>query len=313
MLIRQLEYLTALAREQHFARAALACHVSQPALSAGIRKLEAELDVPIVRRGNRFEGFTPEGERVLRWAYRILAERDGLAADVGSMRDGHTGELRIGVVPAAIGAVAMVTVPFGIEHPRVRLSVLDMPAPEIRRGLADYEIDCGITYLGADPPAVPGMAVPLYRERYLLLTGVEGRFAGCAAVSWEQIAHLPLCLLTPDHECRRTVDAVLRGLDAVPRVRAETNSVPGLYAHVREGGWFGVLPHAWLSSFGLPPGMRALPLVDPEPVAEVGLILPQRHPEPLLVREFLAFGRTVPLQRRLDEVAPAPPESEQAG
>ncbi|QHY96609.1 Hydrogen peroxide-inducible genes activator [Streptomyces sp. S4.7] len=61
MLLRQLEYLVALARERHFARAADACFVSQPSLSAAIRKLEHELGVPIVRRGRRFEGLTPGG------------------------------------------------------------------------------------------------------------------------------------------------------------------------------------------------------------------------------------------------------------
>lgn len=60
MLLRQLEYLVSLARERHFARAADACYVSQPSLSAAIRKLEQELDVPIVRRGRRFEGLTPK-------------------------------------------------------------------------------------------------------------------------------------------------------------------------------------------------------------------------------------------------------------
>ena len=64
MLLRQLEYLVALAREQHFARAADACCVSQPALSAGIRQLEEELGIPLFFRGKRFEGLTAEGERI---------------------------------------------------------------------------------------------------------------------------------------------------------------------------------------------------------------------------------------------------------
>ncbi|WP_218922177.1 LysR family transcriptional regulator [Kibdelosporangium phytohabitans] len=61
-------------REGRFSRAAQACHVSQPSLSAAIREPERELDVPIVRRGNRYDGLTPEGERVLLWAHRILGE-----------------------------------------------------------------------------------------------------------------------------------------------------------------------------------------------------------------------------------------------
>ena len=80
MSIQQLEYLVALARERHFGRAAAACHVSQPTLSVAIRKLEHELDVVIVLRGQRFEGFTAEGQRVITWAHRILAERSELLA-----------------------------------------------------------------------------------------------------------------------------------------------------------------------------------------------------------------------------------------
>ncbi|WP_366925126.1 LysR family transcriptional regulator [Nocardioides sp. REDSEA-S30_B4] len=93
MMLRQLEYLVALAQEGHFGRAAQACHVTQPALSAGIRKLEAELGVRVVRRGQRFEGFTPEGAEVLSWAQRMLAERTSLTQTLDSMRDGLSGTL----------------------------------------------------------------------------------------------------------------------------------------------------------------------------------------------------------------------------
>lgn len=62
MLVRQLVYLAALARERHFARAAAACNITQPALSTAIKQLEEELGVPLVHRDKRFEGFTPEGQ-----------------------------------------------------------------------------------------------------------------------------------------------------------------------------------------------------------------------------------------------------------
>ena len=73
MIIRQLVYLDALAREKHFRRAAEACHVSQPTLSAAIVQLEEELGVLIVERGRRFQGLTREGEVVLAHARRGLA------------------------------------------------------------------------------------------------------------------------------------------------------------------------------------------------------------------------------------------------
>ncbi|MGH8628057.1 MAG: LysR family transcriptional regulator [Gammaproteobacteria bacterium] len=85
MFIRQLYYLTALSKEKHFARAAEVCHVSQPTLSAGIQHLEEELGVAIVKRAQRFEGFTAEGERVLVCAQHIQANWDGLKQDVRGM------------------------------------------------------------------------------------------------------------------------------------------------------------------------------------------------------------------------------------
>ncbi|MFF3407182.1 LysR family transcriptional regulator [Streptomyces sp. NPDC002742] len=116
MLLRQLEYLVALARERHFARAAAACFVSQPSLSAAIRRLEHELDVPIVRRGRRYEGLTPEGEVVLAWAHRILAERDALRQELSALRGGLTGTLRLGIVPTALPAASLLTTPFCERH-----------------------------------------------------------------------------------------------------------------------------------------------------------------------------------------------------
>jgi DNA-binding transcriptional LysR family regulator len=78
-LIDKLEFLLALARERHFGRAADACGVTQPTLSAGVKYLEDTLGVLLVNRSSRFQNFTPEGERVLDWARRI-ASVVGIAA-----------------------------------------------------------------------------------------------------------------------------------------------------------------------------------------------------------------------------------------
>jgi len=75
MFIRKLNYLVTLAQERHFGRAAARCFVSQPALSGAIQSLEQELGVAIVQRGgNRFQGLTTDGMRILAWAQRILAD-----------------------------------------------------------------------------------------------------------------------------------------------------------------------------------------------------------------------------------------------
>jgi len=73
-LIDKLEFILALAREKHFGHAAEACGVTQPTLSAGVKQLEEQMGVLLVNRGSRFQGFTPEGQRVLEWARRIVGD-----------------------------------------------------------------------------------------------------------------------------------------------------------------------------------------------------------------------------------------------
>jgi DNA-binding transcriptional LysR family regulator len=223
MLIRQLEYLTALAKERHFARAAASCYISQPALSAAIRKLESEFQVLIVRRGNRFMGFTPEGERIVKWAYRILAERDGLVDDVDSMREGLSGQLRIGAIPTALSSISLLTTPFCLRYPKVRVSVISMTSVEIQRSLSDYSIDVGLTYIDNEPLAQV-RTKPLYRETYVLLTSAEGPFADRESLTWAEAAQIPLCLLSPDMQNRRIIDAAFRTADSEPAPTVETNS-----------------------------------------------------------------------------------------
>src|SRR4051812_4526952 len=135
MDIRQLRYLVALARERHFARAADACGVAQPTLSAGLRHLEDELGVPVVERGNRFKGFTPEGERVLAWAQRILADCEALEQELVGSRKNLRGRLVIGVIPSALAMASRLTAAFLARQPGVAFRLLSHSSIEIQRGL----------------------------------------------------------------------------------------------------------------------------------------------------------------------------------
>src|SRR5580698_3269971 len=120
MIVRYLEYLAALARERHFARAASACNVTQPALSSGIKQLEESLGVLIVERRQRFVGFTAEGERVLKWAHRVLAGYSGLEQELSELREGLEGQIRLGAIPVSLPTVALLTAAFAALHPRTR-------------------------------------------------------------------------------------------------------------------------------------------------------------------------------------------------
>lgn len=299
MLLRQLEYLAALAREGHFGRAAEACHVSQPALSAAIRKLEAELDVQIVQRGQRFEGFTPEGKQVLLWAHRILAEQDAMRHELSSMRGGLSGVLRIGAIPTAITLASLLTAPLCETHPQMRISVESLSSREIVQRLAEFDLDVGLTYVDGEPLGTVRV-VPLYRERYLLLTPADGPFADRDSVGWEELGSVPLCLLSPVMQNRRILDRNFAeaGVTVTPSVEADT--VSAIYAHVGTKRWSSVIAHAWLYLFGVPEGLRVVPLDRPSRSNQVGLVLADRDPEPMLARALLDTTHRVNLEEELD-------------
>ena len=299
MLLRQLEYLSALAREGHFGRAALACHVSQPALSAGIRRLETELGVQIVQRGHRFEGLTPEGKKVLMWAHRILAEQDALRHDLSSMRVGLSGVLRVGAIPTALTVASLLTTPLCEKHPLVRVSLESLSSREIVQRLGEFDIDIGMTYVDGEPLGSVRV-VPLYRERYLLLTPADGEFAERDSVGWAEAATTPLCLLSAVMQNRRILDRNFAeaGVTVTPSIESDT--VSALYAHVATRRWSSVIAHAWLYLFGVPEGMRVIPLERPRRSHQIGLVLADRDPQPMLASALLDIAHRADLQTDLD-------------
>ncbi|MEV4173729.1 LysR family transcriptional regulator [Nonomuraea sp. NPDC049709] len=304
MLLRQLEYLVALARERHFARAAAACHVSQPSLSAAIRKLERELDVPLVRRGQRFAGLTPEGERVVLWAHRILADADGLRQDLSRMREGLSGTLRMGAIPTALTAASLLTTPFCERYPHVRVRLTSLSSREIARRLADFEIDMAMTYLDDEEEDFGEVRTsPLYEERYLLLTPSDGELADRRVARWAEVAALPLCLLAPEMRNRRILDANFRQAGAVAVPAIETDTVSALFAHVATHRWSSVIAHAWLHMFGVPEGMRVIRLERPAREPRVGLVVAGTGPESVMARAVLDIARDLDLREVFDRLA----------
>jgi len=147
VLLRHLHYLVAIASERHFARAAESCGVTQPTLSNGIKQLEEELGLLIVRRGQRFEGFTPDGERILEWARLIVSDSESLKQDAAALREGLVGRLRLGAIPTALPIVSALTAPFALDHPHVVITVLSLTSIDIQSGLGDFSLDAGVTYL----------------------------------------------------------------------------------------------------------------------------------------------------------------------
>jgi len=305
MNVRHLRYFVALARERNHARAAASCNVTQPTLSESVRQLEHELKVPLVdRNGKRFGGLTPEGERVLVWAQRILADGDALEQELAALRGALSGDLHFGVIPAAMPAAPLIINPFWRAHPLITIKLTSHTSIEIQRGLDGGTLEAGLTYLDNEPLRNV-RALPLYRERYMLLTPTGGAFDGLARVTWREAARLPLCLLAGDMQNRRIVDRLFaEGGAGKPRVAIETNSVLALVAHVRSGQWSSVIPQTFLGLLGgngaALTGLNTVPLIEPEASHTVGLVLNEREPLAPLARAFLKSARETDLSGAFD-------------
>ncbi len=276
-MIDKLTFLVALSKEKHFGKAAEACGVTQPTLSAGIKQLETTLGVLLVQRSGRFGGFTPEGERVLEWARRIVADARAMRDEVHSLRQGLSGHLRLAVVPTALPVAARLTTPLRQDHPHVTFSVRSCTSLEVLALMENLEADAGITYVGNEPLGRV-RTLPLFEERYRLLVSPGLPLADRGHVTWADVATLPLSLLTPDMQNRRIIDRRLHlaGTDAVPVL--ESNSMIVLIAHVRTGHSASILPEVMAESLGVSEPIRSIPILETEPSPVIGLIYPHREP-----------------------------------
>ena len=289
-MLDKLAYLLALSREQHFGRAADACGVTQPTLSAGIKQLEETLGALLVQRGSRFIGFTAEGERTLDWARRIVGDERAMREEIKALKHGLTGQLRIAAIPTALAMVAQLTTPYRARHPDVRFTVLSRTSIEVLSLLDNLEIDAGVTYLDNEPLGRVN-AVPLYQERYQLLTAPDAPLGNRERVTWAEVAQVPLCLLTPDMQNRRIIDGLLRaaGGDAQPTL--ESDSIIVLFAHVRTGRWASVMPARLAETLGLTATIRAIPIAEPEAMHTIGLVVPPREPLTPLTAALVAEAK----------------------
>ncbi len=297
--LRHFRYLVALASEKHFGRAAKRCNVSQPTLSAAIRQMEAELGVPIVERGQRFQGLTPEGQKVLDWAHLILENCESMQHELSTLRQGLFGKLRLGVIPSALPIVPVVTGPFYRRHPLVSIAIFSQSSVQIQRGLDEFEIDVGLTYLDNEPLSHVRSLV-LYHERYMLLTPTSGPYSGRQSVTWAEAATLPLCLLTPNMQYRRIIDSIFNQVNCTVTPDIETDSLVNMCGHVRTGHWSTIVPQGLLNLHALVEGADVIPLTTPDVTHTVGLVVPDRNPPSPLATAMFAVAKGLDIQGPID-------------
>ena len=285
-LLTSMRYLVALNEHRHFARAAQACHITQPALSNALKALEDEFGAVIVRRGRSFAGFTPEGGQVLATALAMLRAEEGLRQELSVSAGALRGQLRMAAVPTAMPMLTRFAAMLRQRHPGIMPVVLSMSSAEIETGLEDLSLDLALGYSARLPQRGPRLQSWLqYQEHYYLLcrdAQCEGRpFAFGADIAWSEVAALPRCLLTPDMHNRKVIDEAFAVVQREVQPAMETNSVLSLVMAVAEsipgdgGAMVTVLPGAMVATVRNMPGLIARPLRSPELVTPIGFMTQQ--------------------------------------
>ncbi|HKE68556.1 MAG TPA: LysR family transcriptional regulator [Nocardioidaceae bacterium] len=153
MDVRQLRCVDAVARHQHFTRAAEELHLAQSALSHQIRRLERELGTPLFERTSRRVITTEAGRVVAARARRIFAELDGAREEVDELRGVLRGRIRIGaLLPAGEVDVPGLLANFSRAHPGVEVDLYEGIADDMFRRLTGDDLDAAICLLAGDPP-----------------------------------------------------------------------------------------------------------------------------------------------------------------
>lgn len=276
-LLASMKYLVALNEHRHFARAAAACHITQPALSNALRALEEEFNVVIVRRGRTFAGLTPEGEQVLAAGQRMLHEHQVLQQSLKSTVDSPAGGLVIGAVPTAVPIAARFAAMLQARYPAIMPVVLSLSSSVLETRLDNLSIDLGLGY--TDRMGLGGarlQALPQYIEHYFLLRRaakphVQELQIG-EPISWQSAAQQPLCLLTPEMHNRTIVNTAFASVDCSVTAIIETNSILTMALSVAAGQVCSVMPGALVAAVRGYRELEALPLVSPQVLTPIGFM-----------------------------------------
>ena len=200
--LQQLRFLSALARERHFGRAASACAVTQSTLSAGIQELEERLGVSLVERSRRHVMLTPLGEEIVERGRRLLRDAEDLAETAKAGQEPLSGPLRLGVIPT-IGAYVIPAAMRGLAKafPRLKLYLREEQTAALLEKLEQGELDLALIALPYDVGELETMA--LGEDRIVVALPKAHALARAKRIDPQALAGEDLLLMEDGH-CLRS-------------------------------------------------------------------------------------------------------------
>lgn len=287
--LRQLEYLVAIADLGSFHRAARACGVSQPGLSAQIRQLEALLELRLLERDRRRVLLTPAGLALVRRARAVLAEARGLVEAASALQRPLSGALRLGVIPT----VAPYLLPRALprvrrRHPELRLWLREAQTGELVAALERGELD--VLLLALEAPLTDLETHALFRDPFHVALPKGHALARRRRIRERDLAGEAVLLLDDGHCLRAQALAVCRDAGAEEQSDFRATSLGTLIEMVCGGAGVTLLPELALRTEARRPGLAIVPFAKPEPHRTIGLAW---RPTSGRTAEFALLGKSI--------------------
>lgn len=290
MNLQQLEYIVAVDRLRHFAKAAESSFVTQPTLSMMIQKLEEELGIRIFERSRKPVVLTREGEEIIRRARQILAEVGKLREYTASLSGEISGELRLGIIPT----LAPYLLPLFLKHfseayPKLKIFIKEAITDDIIRLLRRGEMDMGLL---ATPLSDPEIAeYPVFQEEFFAYVSQNEGFPQKKYVLPAHIDPSKLWLLQEGHCLRNQIFNLCElknNTDLDMAVWYEAGSIETLINLVDHHGGITIIPK--LAALHLKPHQKKnlREFNHPKPVREISLVTAQNFPRQLLLEKLRA-------------------------
>ncbi|MEU4294819.1 LysR family transcriptional regulator [Kribbella sp. NPDC026596] len=289
MELRHLRHFVALAEERSFTRAAARELIVQSGLSTSIRALEKDVGALLFVRGTRPVRLTAEGSALLPAARHALDAADAAQQAVQDAHGVLAGTLRIGALQSSGHRlpVSSWVAEFALAHPRVDISVQQLPALQMVDLVADGRLDCALVSL--DDTRSDLEAVPLEAEPVMLAVATSHRLAQADSVTLDQLEGERFVEPPAQWTIREVVDIAFRQAGLTRRIACEVNEWTMLIDLVAAGVGVTLTP----ADFDLAPRVAGaitfVPLAGVELVRRIDLVLPRGHAASPAARRFREY------------------------
>ncbi|MDF3838956.1 LysR substrate-binding domain-containing protein [Cupriavidus basilensis] len=274
--LQELQAFVAVAERASFRAAAEDLHLSAPALSRRIEKLELLLGVRLFERSTRHVSLTNVGRLFLDHARTALEELESAMLGISDLAVQRSGLVTVACVPsAAYYFLPSVLTAFSARHPRIRVRILDESANTVLNAVIGGRADFGISFIGTQEPEVEFESI--FSERFVLAVRRDHRLAARRRIRWEELADERFMTVDKSSGNRVLIDAALAQLARRPSGFFEVAHVSSLLGLVEAGLGVAAVPRLALPVEGHPT-LRGIALVAPEVSRTLGLIARRGKP-----------------------------------